>query len=142
MELLVQRDPSTDGVTIGKLYVDGVFECFVLEDQVREGPKVLHETAVPQGRYRVVITRSNRFQRMLPLLLDVPGFSGIRIHAGNFAVDTAGCLLVGQGRGVRSIIQSRLAMEALQPKIAGALARNEDVWITIENAPKEAAVRA
>lgn len=134
MELLLQREPSMDGCTIGRLFVDGVAECFTLEDQVRTGPKVMHETAIPPGRYRLDITRSQRFGRMLPILLNVPGFSGVRIHPGNTDADTSGCILVGQGRANESIVSSRLALGALQPKIAGALARHEDVHITVENA--------
>ncbi|MEP7304227.1 MAG: DUF5675 family protein [Acidobacteriota bacterium] len=131
MTLLLQREPSAAGCTLGRLFVDGVHAAFTLEDVVRVGPKVPGQTAIPAGRYRVVITFSQRFQHMLPLLLDVPDFTGIRIHAGNVAADTAGCLLVGQGRAVDSITSSRLALAALQPQIAGALARDEAVWITI-----------
>lgn len=134
MELLLRRRPSMDGVTIGELFVNGARECFVLEDIVRTGPKVMHETAIPAGRYRVDITRSARFGRMLPILLDVPGFSGIRIHPGNSAEDSSGCLLVGQGTDGRLVTQSRLAMQALQPKIASAIAHGEEVWIEIVNA--------
>lgn len=134
MEILLLREPSADGCTIGRLAIDGVFECWSLEDQVRQGPKIAHETAIPAGRYALDITRSARFGRMLPILLNVPGFEGIRIHPGNSAADTSGCILVGQGRANDSILGSRLALEALQPKIAGALARGEDVHITIENA--------
>ncbi len=136
MELLLKRQPSTDGCTLGQLFVDGRHEAFTLEDVVRDGPKVMHETAIPAGRYQVVITLSNRFGRMLPELLDVPGFVGIRIHSGNVAADTSGCILVGHSAAVDSILDSRLAMNALQPKIAGALARHEDVFITIENATR------
>lgn len=133
MDLVLQRDDATAARTIGHLFVDGEYVCFTLEDAVRDGPKVIHETAIPVGRYRVVITRSQRFARMLPLLRDVPGFDGIRIHAGNTDKDTAGCILVGLGRANDSIQSSQLALAELQPKIAGALARLEDVWITILN---------
>lgn len=134
MELLLRREASADGCTIGHLQVDGAFCCFTLEDVVRQGPKVQHETAIPAGRYRVDITRSVRFGLMLPILLDVPGFSGVRIHAGNVAADTSGCILVGFSRTNDSIMSSRLALAALQPKIAGALAHGEDVWLTIVDA--------
>ena len=134
MELLLQRDPTVDGTTLGRLSVDGIFLAWTLEDRVREtGPKVQGQTAIPAGRYRVVITKSQRFGVMLPLLVDVPGFTGIRIHPGNTAEDTDGCLLVGQSRGHDSILGSRLAMAALQPLIAGAIARGQQVWITVEN---------
>jgi Family of unknown function (DUF5675) len=133
MELMLQREPSADGCTIGKLSVDGGFECFTLEDVIRDGPKIADRTAVPPGRYRIAITLSHRFGRMLPQLLDVPGFDGIRIHPGNTAADTSGCILVGQSRANDSVSSSRLAMEQLQRKIAGALARSQDVFITILN---------
>jgi hypothetical protein len=142
MELMLLREPSVDGCTIGKLSVDGGFECFTLEDVIRNGPKISDQTAIPPGRYRVVITMSNRFGRMLPQLVDVPGFEGIRIHPGNTAADTSGCILVGQSRANDSVSSSRLAMEQLQRKIAGALARNQDVFITVVNpaAGREAAI--
>lgn len=127
----LQRDASGAGCTPGRLFVDGVHECFTLEDTVRLGAKVPGETAIPAGRYRVAVTWSARFQRQLPLLLDVPGFTGIRIHAGNVAGDTAGCLLVGLGRAVDSITGSRLALQPLQAKIARALTLGGAVWIAI-----------
>jgi hypothetical protein len=139
MDLLMRRDPSADGSTIGRLFIDGIFEAFTLEDVVRPGPKVMHETAIPAGRYQVDITMSERFQRMLPVLLDVPGFTGVRIHPGNTNADTSGCILIGQSRAHDSISSSKLAMQALQPKIAGALARGEQVFITIEDAAPEGA---
>ncbi len=139
MDLLLQRELSTDISTIGRLYVDGQFQCFTLEDVVREGPKLAHETAIPAGRYRVVITPSERFGRMLPLLVDVPDFTGIRIHPGNTAADTSGCILVGGWREMNRIGGSQLALAALQPKIAAALARNEDCWIEIRHADEPAA---
>lgn len=131
MQLLLEREPSAAGCTLGRLYVDGKHECFTLEDAVCIGPKVPGQTAIPAGRYRVTITLSNRFQRMLPLVEDVPNFTGIRIHPGNTAADTDGCILVGQGRAVDSVTGSRLAMAALQPKIAGAEVRNEEVWMEV-----------
>jgi Family of unknown function (DUF5675) len=138
LDLLLSREPSANGCTIGRLYVDGTWQCWTLEDVARAGPKVLHETAIAPGRYAVVIDFSNRFQRMLPHLLNVPDFDSIRIHPGNTDKDTSGCILVGQGRGLRSIVDSRLAMEALQPKIAGALAKSENVWIRIVAPPDPA----
>lgn len=133
MELLLRREETTDGCTIGRLYVNGKFQCFTLEDPVRTGPKIAHNTAIPAGRYAVTITRSQRFGRMLPLLLDVPGFDGIRIHPGNTTDDTSGCILVGQSRANESVLGSRIAMGELQPQIASALARGAEVWIEIVN---------
>ncbi len=133
LELVVQRRPSADGCTLGRMTIDGAHECFTLEDVVRD-VKIPGETAIPAGRYAVAITFSQRFQRMLPLLCDVPGFTGIRIHAGNRSTDTDGCLLVGQSVAHDSILSSRLALAALQPQIATALAHDAPVWITLVSA--------
>ena len=134
MELELLREPSRDGCTIGRLAVDGAFCCWTLEDVVRDGPKVQGQTAIPSGRYRVAITKSQRFGVMLPLVLDVPGFEGVRIHAGNTAADTDGCILVGQSRGVRSILGSRAALGDLQGRLARALASGDRVMLTVYDA--------
>jgi hypothetical protein len=123
-----QRDPD---VTIGELYVDGEFECFILEDAVRP-VKIPGQTAIPKGRYRVEVTHSPRFGRPLPLLLAVPGYSGVRIHPGNFASDTEGCLLPGAERLEKSVGRSRVAFENLYIKITKAIDDGQEVWITIE----------
>lgn len=135
MELLLRRDDATDGRTIGQLLVDGEFFGYTLEDPIRVGPKIYGETAIAPGRYRVIINKSQRFNKMLPLICGVPEFSGVRLHAGNVASDTSGCVLVGLSRSHDSIESSRLAMAALQARLAGALARGHDVFITIENPP-------
>lgn len=132
MNLTLIREPSAHGCTIGRLSVDGVLECYTCEDVTRPGqPKVPGETAIPEGRYRVVITHSNRFQRPLPLLEDVPGFSGIRIHPGNTAANTEGCILPGLGRLDDRVTQSRLAFEHLYSQIDAAIRGGETVWIEI-----------
>jgi hypothetical protein len=130
MELKVIRQIFTDKSTIGKLFIDGEFECFVLEDVVRDH-KIKHETAIPYGRYEVVITFSDRFKKPLPLLLSVPEFSGIRIHSGNDRSATSGCLLLGCTRGVDFVGESRSAMEAFMPKLREGLEKGK-VFITIE----------
>lgn len=130
MELLLQRNPSANGCTIGTLSIDGVTECYTLEDVVRpDGEKVYGQTAIPAGRYHVTITMSNRFKILLPLLENVPNFEGVRIHPGNTAADTEGCILVGQTRTSNSIGSSRAAFAALFEKMQNA---TDDIWITIE----------
>ncbi len=84
MELRIKRTDFSDQSTIGELSVNGQFECYTLEDKVRP-EKIAGKTAIPAGRYEVVISFSQRFQRPLPLLLKVPNFEGIRIHPGNTA---------------------------------------------------------
>lgn len=131
MKLLLERIELKPVCTIGSLSIDGEWECWTLEDPVREGPKIPGMTAIPYGAYRVDITFSNRFQQMMPLLLDVPNFSGVRIHAGNFAKDTEGCPLVGQLRFATSVGKSRAAYDVLFPKLKAAKSRGEPISIEI-----------
>lgn len=131
MKLTLQRSLSTSVCTIGQLSIDRVHECFTLEDVVRPGPKVFGQTAIPAGTYQVVITFSPHFQRELPLLVNVPGFEGVRIHPGNTAADTEGCILIGVDRLTDSIGRSRLAFDALFPKIQAAIASGETVTIEV-----------
>ena len=132
MNLTLKRTVFTDKSTIGTLSIDGVFYCYTLEDLVRNGPKVMHETAIPYGTYEVIVNMSNRFKRLLPLLLGVPNFEGIRIHPGNTAAHTSGCILVGMQKGVNTITQSVIAFDALFLRIKSATQRGEAVRITIE----------
>ena len=129
MELKILRKELTARSTIGELHVDGRFECFTLEDAVRP-VKIKGVTAIPAGVYEVVVNFSQRFQRPLPLLLSVPNFDGVRIHAGNTDADTEGCLLVGKSKAVDFIGSSRAAFEALFPKIQRAAMR-EKIFIEI-----------
>ena len=133
MQLQLIRKVFTDNSTIGELSVDGAFECFTLEDKVRP-VKIKGETAIPAGTYEVAVTFSNKFQKLLPLLMDVPNFDGIPIHPGNTPKDTLGYILVGQGKGVDSISSSRLAFAPLFEKIQ-AVVRTEKVFIEITEPP-------
>jgi len=137
MQLTLTRKWTCGPATIGDLAIDGVRACYTLEDRVRPaGLKVPGQTAIPAGVYQVVVTRSQRFGRDLPLLLDVPMFSGVRIHAGNTAADTEGCILVGRTIDLEGdrVGESRLALEALLPRIQAALAAGDQCSITIVNA--------
>ena len=117
---------------LGKLFINEQFECFTLEDITRP-TKVFGETAIPSGTYPVVITHSNHFGFDLPLLLNVPNYEGIRIHSGNVAKDTEGCILVGASRSIDFIGQSRIAFKKLFEKIRVALDKGEKVTITIKD---------
>jgi hypothetical protein len=119
MELNVKRTDLSENSTIGELSVDGQFECYTLEDKVRL-VKIKGVTAIPAGRYEVIINYSQRFNRQLPLLMNVPDFEGVRIHPGNTAADTEGCILVGQTKGEGFVGQSRLAFEQLFNKLQAA----------------------
>lgn len=141
MKIRVVREAPAAGreeATLGEMTVDGKFECFTLEDQDRKleagGVKVPAKTAIPRGIYRVVIDWSRRFERDMMHVLNVPGFSGIRIHAGNTVEDTEGCILVGgrKGRDGRPVVlDSRVALFALYTKVSLALAKGEDVTLEI-----------
>lgn len=122
MNLYLLRFARTTRTTIGALYVDGVFECYVCEDRYRPPPepKVPGETCIPIGRYEVRITHSPRFGVEMPLLLNVPGFEGIRIHPGNGAGDTEGCLLPGRTALPDGVGESRVAYHQLFGKLKAA----------------------
>lgn len=93
--IFVKRKWFTDKSTVGELTFDGI-KLFTLEDTFRkDGFKIAGKTAIPFGTYEVIVNFSDRFQRPMPLLLNVPGFNGVRIHSGNTSADTLGCLLLG-----------------------------------------------
>lgn len=130
MKLFLSRDTFTDDFTLGKLSMGYIFQVYTVEDKVRP-EKVAGVTAIPAGTYKVVITMSPRFGRLLPLLIDVPGFEGVRIHPGNTAADTEGCIIVGLQRTDNGVAKSRDAMDKLQPLIQSAIDRGEEVTLTI-----------
>lgn len=139
MELLLKRTTLTPNETHGTLSIDGVHACCTLEDTVRPpGIKILHETAIPTGRYAVTITKSQRWGVLLPLIDVGQGWTGVRIHAGNTTADTSGCILVGLSHTDHTILSSRLALAKVQGALARALANGEACWITIVTPhPKE-----
>lgn len=132
MQLSLVRTTLTERSTIGELYVEGQFETFTLEDRVRpDGVKVYGETAIPTGTYVVTLDFSNRFQRIMPHVLDVPGFEGIRIHSGNTDTDTLGCILVGDHQGPDFIGESRVAFTRLFAKLQAAVDAGDAITLTI-----------
>lgn len=137
MKLRLERDKFNGECTTGRLSVDGAFECFTLEDVVREdGMKIYGETAIDAGHYTIDITMSPRFKVMMPILLAVKGYEGIRIHPGNNASHTEGCILVGQDRTDTSIARSVAAYDALFRKLRSAKTRGEKIEIEIVNMRK------
>lgn len=134
MDLHLTRRILTPKSTTGQLTVDGVNECYVLEDKYRAPPepKVFGETCIPCGRYEVTKTFSPHFGHDMYLVNNVPGFEGIRIHGGNVPADTEGCLLVGRILGHDRVDESLIALAALTAKLDSALARAEKIFITIE----------
>ena len=142
MELTLTRKTKTETSTIGNLNINGHFECFILEDVDRglqqgmsnselSNLKVHGNTCIPTGRYEIAISFSNKFQKLLPILMDVPVFAGIRIHSGNTALDTEGCLLTGQTKTKNFVGNSRLAFAALFAKLKTA-SRLEKIFILVK----------
>ena len=130
----VERGESKASPTGGGL--EGAYFCDTLEPTWRDyehgAYKVKGRSAIPEGRYAVVISYSPKFKQWLPILLGVPKFEGIRIHAGNTAKDTEGCILVGKNREVGKVLDSRKWLYELKQKIVEAKDRGEAVWITIK----------
>ena len=148
MELILTRIAKKKTYTIGRLsileqvmdeYQPGTAEryfCDTLEPTWRDykhgAYKVKGRSAIPEGRYAVVISWSPKIKQWLPILLGVPKFEGIRIHAGNTAEDTEGCILVGKNREVGKVLDSGIWLHRLKNKIVEAKARGEAVWLTIK----------
>jgi len=135
MNITLKRIAKQATYTIGRLSVDGEYLCDTLEPKVRnlkKEKKVPGRTAIPAGTYRLLITKSYRFRRWLPLLMDVPQFQGIRIHAGNYPEDTQGCILVGWNRKRGMVVNSRSALQMLMMRLTAALDRGETLHISIE----------
>ena len=141
MELRIKRYIYNDSKTtggeannIGDFFIDGTFFCYSLEDQIRySDKKVYGKTAIPDGRYKVILTMSNRFKRIMPLLLDVPNFSGVRLHGGNTAENSHGCPLIAFNTDKVKIWGS--AEKALTKKLQ-EFKNNTlegEIWLTIEN---------
>ena len=116
MHLQIKRTHGTKNYTHGQLFIDGVYFCDTLEDEERE-VKILGETAIPCGTYKVILSVSNRFKKLMPLIVDVPNFAGIRIHSGNTKDDTEGCILVGKKVSNGVIGDSRVTFKALMNKL-------------------------
>ena len=139
MTITLIRKYKLPTYTIGKLYIDGGYFCDTLEDKDRgltddmtvseiSKIKIKKETAIPTGTYKVTITYSNRFKKNMPLINDVKGFEGIRIHSGNTDKDTEGCILVGFNKVKGNVINSRDTYN----KLFSILSKSNNITITIK----------
>lgn len=130
MKLKLKRYEFHIARTHGHLSIEDQPFCDTLEDTVRKGEKVYGKTAIPAGTYEVKLTYSNRFKKVMPQLMNVPGFEGIRIHSGNKEDDTEGCILVGKRDGDQ-VISSRVTYADLLETLEEVI-KNEKVFIEIE----------
>ena len=142
MELTLKRETFTGDSTIGTLTINGVKECFILEDKDRGltdsmtlaeivSTKVYGKTAIPYGRYEIDWTISARFKMFMPILKNVKGYEGIRIHKGNTAVDSLGCLICGTRKKNNMVTESTMATKKLYDKIESAKKSGQKIYITI-----------
>ena len=134
MKLVLIRHARRADYTIGRLEDEnGMKICDTLEPTWRDykggDMKIPKKSAIPEGSYRVVVTKSRRFQKYLPLLVGVPGFEGVRIHAGNTSRDTEGCILVGRNLQVGKVLWSRITMEKLMKLIEN----EKEIFLIIKN---------
>lgn len=109
MELLLKRRYKGPTYTVGSLYLNGKYFCDTIEDKVRDltkEPKVKHQTAIPEGTYKVIVNMSPKFKRELPRLLNVPHFEGILIHEGSSAQNSSGCVILGENKIKGKVINS------------------------------------
>lgn len=149
MKIRLIRDDRLSDRTIGRMIEDNTSNqiCFTLEDAEREPPlpegkpqwddagvrawKQARITAIPKGVYRLVNTYSRRFQKILPELISVPGFTGVRIHGGNRPENTEGCILVGMSRDLDIIHTCPPALKAIMDLISEAATRKEQTWLEV-----------
>src|SRR4030067_1135196 len=137
MRLTVRRFITNEKSTIGRLLIDDVTECYTLEDKDRQlengGIKVPKETAIPRGIYKVIVDWSNRFNRLMPHILDVPQFTGIRIPPGNTDKDTEGCILVGKkvSEDENAVLESKLAYDPLFERIRTTYNNGESILLEV-----------
>lgn len=131
MKITLNRIFLGESYTIGHLFIDGIYFCDTLEDKVRDpGVKIKNETAIPEGKYRIIINFSPRFKRELPRLLDVPMFDGILIHPGNTKEDTSGCICVGKNKIKGKLVDSKTTFEDLFKILRS---EKEEIYIDIHN---------
>lgn len=137
MELVLKRIYKGEDYTIGELSINGTFFSHTLEDKVRllnsYEDKVYGNTAIPIGRYKVILSYSNHFKCTMPEIVNVEFFNGVRIHAGNTKEDTQGCLLVGECKNVKEgfIYNSKNTYKKLLKILHDAVNRNEEIYLSI-----------
>ena len=131
MYISIIRYVFTEKSTIGSLLINGQYFCDTLEDKVR-AEKIYGSTAIPQGTYKVELHKSNKFNRLMPYILDVPNYTGVMIHWGNRPEDTEGCILVGKNDKQNWISNSKDTFNKLFIVLQEAVKHKEEIWLTIK----------
>lgn len=135
MEITVKRINKTNDYTIGQMFIDDEYFCDTLEDTVRDltnvKDKIYGRTAIPAGTYSVILDYSGHFKKLLPHILDIPFFSGVRIHGGNDVEDTNGCILVGSYHHAGYITESQTTMEKLMKKLRETINKGDRITLSI-----------
>lgn len=135
MEITVKRINKINDYTIGQMFIDDEYFCDTLEDTVRDltniKDKIYGRTAIPAGTYSVILDYSGHFKKLLPHILDIPFFSGVRIHSGNDVEDTNGCILVGSYHHAGYITESRATMEKLMKKLRETINKGDRITLSI-----------
>jgi len=152
VKLTVVRTQFGTDATNGLLFIDGIFECYTLEDQY-QAVKVMHETCIPEGTYDIKFRKTGGFHAKyseryknahygMLHIQDVPNFTYILIHTGNSDEHTSGCLIIGETQQDLDISKdgfigsSAVAYKKMYAKVAGQLLQGKDVAIeytTINN---------
>ena len=143
MQIVLKRISKKPDYTIGKVYINNEYFCDSIEDKDRgltdnmselqvQAIKVMHKTAIPTGTYKVTYTYSNKYKKMMPLVNDVKGFTGIRIHSGNTADDSSGCIILGQNKVVGKVINSKITIDKFITILKKALDKKEKVELMIK----------
>jgi len=130
MELKLNRIFHNEKYTVGKLFVNGVYFCDTIEDVERD-VKIQNETAIAKGKYQVIVNQSNRFKRLLPLLLNVKNFEGIRIHNGTDQNSSSGCIIVGENKVKGKLTNSTVYMNKLTDLLYNEQQKGIKSFITI-----------
>lgn len=135
VDFLLLRSTFGDDFTLGTLFANKMFLGYTCEDKDRHleigGEKIPGETAIPRGYYRLTTSMSQRFGKLMPEIKDVPGFSGVRIHAGNSAVQSHGCPLLGAIKTTNGVKDCREVNKRLIALIQGVEAQGDECWLVV-----------
>ncbi|WP_036876360.1 DUF5675 family protein [Xylanibacter oryzae] len=135
MEITITRIAKKADYTIGRLTINGHRICDTLEPHCinwATETKIKGKTAIPEGRYRIMMKMSSKFEKQMPFLMDVPHFKGVMIHQGNTPKNTQGCIIVGYNTIRGLVLKSRQAMESIQDYLDTAIETKQEIWCVIK----------